>query len=71
MGESVTQEPEGNILMNETVAAIRDLLTPADKPFNREKSYVLGQLAAELIKTASEEELNEVVLMIKESSGKR
>jgi hypothetical protein len=65
MGESVTQEPEGNVLMNETVAAIRDLLTPADRPFNSEKSYVLGQLAAELIKTASEEELSEVVLMIK------
>jgi DNA-binding MarR family transcriptional regulator len=55
--------------VSETVAALSELLDAADKATDRPTSYLIGQLAAELIGSASDAELSQMIVATHRQSG--
>jgi hypothetical protein len=52
--------------MSETVDSLIEALAAPDEVFNNDRSDLIGRLAAELVASASEQELSRAVLMVKE-----
>jgi len=55
--------------VSETVAALSELLDSADEAISGSKSYLVGQLAAELITSASEAELSQLIVATHQPSS--
>jgi DNA-binding MarR family transcriptional regulator len=55
--------------VSETVAALSELLDSADEAIGGTKSYLVGQLAAELITSASDAELSQVIVTTHQQRG--
>jgi len=52
--------------VSETVASLRELLDASDEQLDDERSHVIGQLAAELVASGSEQDLSQAVIAIKD-----
>lgn len=55
--------------MSEAAAALRELLDPADEVIKGTAAYLIGQLAAELIASASDAELSQLIVDIHQQSS--
>jgi DNA-binding MarR family transcriptional regulator len=61
------QDREGDVQVSETAVALGELLDSADEVIDRPTAYLIGQLAAELIASASEADLGRLIVATEDS----